>query len=111
MVACLLVASCSRANGGEPRPRAAPEPAAVEETEAPAEPALPEPDPDSTCGHALACCRAYASAIPDVVEESACHGVLEAAAEEDPDARCRVMTAGWRQALEHLSGEAPEACR
>lgn len=109
-LASLLSATCSGARDAEPRPepavvppeRAAPEPSARED-------ALPEPEPSSTCGRALACCRAYAAAIPDVVEASACRGVFEAASSED-ERRCRAMTRGWGEALARL-GDAPEACR
>jgi hypothetical protein len=75
---------------------------------APNEPSVdrPEIDPESVCGRSLACCRAYAQAIPNVVEDSACAGVYEALGTEDPDARCENMKAGWREALVHLNGGA-----
>ncbi|HEY8432256.1 MAG TPA: hypothetical protein VIL20_27980 [Sandaracinaceae bacterium] len=109
--AWLLCAACSGANGSaEPRPRPEPErPVAPAREEEPAAPSLPDPDPASTCGRALACCRAYAAAIPDVVEDSACRGVREAASEGNADARCRAIAEGWRQALA-LRGGAPEEC-
>ncbi len=114
MLIALALASCSGTSNAEPhaararevvaRPQPAPEPEVVGE-------AAPEPDPSSTCGQALACCRAYASSIPDVVESSACAGAREAASDPEGDARCRAMKEGWRQALAHLSGEPPDACR
>lgn len=114
--AALLALACSGANGAEPRasePRPREEPA-QEEPVAPApEPevaARPEPASDSACGRALACCRAYTTAVPDVVESSACAGVYEAA-ESGADARCDAMKEGWRQALDALSGAPSDACR
>lgn len=102
----LLALACSGANGAEPPPiqprseEPAPEP--PPEPEPAVSPTRAEPDPDSACGRALACCRAYASAVPDVVESSACAGVFEAA-ETGADARCDAMKEGWRQVLTHLS--------
>jgi hypothetical protein len=108
-VASCSGASCSGASGSEPRH--ATEPASPSEpTPSGEEDAVPEPDPSSTCGRALACCRAYARAIPDVVEQSACSGVLDAAPTPQAEPRCRAMATGWRQALELLV-EAPDACR
>lgn len=75
--------------------------------------ALPAPglDPASVCGRAEVCCRAFASATPHVVEQSACAGPAEAAAEPDAAARCRRMLAGWRTALERREGnEVPPEC-
>ncbi len=74
------------------------------------EPDRPAVDPESSCGHALACCRAYANAMPNVVERSACEGVYEALELPDPDARCGAMTVGWRDALVHLTANAPAEC-
>jgi hypothetical protein len=67
-------------------------------------------DPSTACGHALACCRAYAHAMPDVVERSACAGIYDALDQPEPDQHCRMMTAGWRDALVHLNGSAPADC-
>ncbi|MCZ7687298.1 MAG: hypothetical protein M5U28_54605 [Sandaracinaceae bacterium] len=107
-LSALLSATCSGANGAEPRPEPAEVPAEPPAGPSAREEELPEPDPSSTCGRALACCRAYAAAIPDVVEASACRGVFEAASAED-ERRCRAMSRGWREALARL-GDAPEAC-
>lgn len=114
LVFLAFVAACSGASG---EPRATPS----EESETSVEP-VPEPtpavqderrepDPASTCGRALACCRAYVGAMPDVIEASACAGVFEASDAPDPDRRCRTMTTGWRRALERMQGEAPDGCR
>lgn len=68
-------------------------------------------DPDSDCGRAELCCRAYADAIPNVVAASACVGPREASEMRDAADRCRRMRDGWRAALEHLgSGDLPAAC-
>ncbi len=107
-----LVLGCS--GGAEPRVERMPEPSDEASTVEPApvaEPAAPELDPGSACGRALACCRAYAGAIEDVVESSACAGPSEASEAPDADARCDAMKEGWRDALIHLRGEPPEACR
>lgn len=68
-------------------------------------------DPDTACGRAEACCRAFAAAMPNVVAESACVGPREVHERADADARCDAMRAGWSEALTLRSGEAPEACR
>ena len=68
-------------------------------------------DPDSACGRAEACCRAFAAAIPNVVAESACVGPREVHERADADVRCDAMRAGWREALTLQTGEAPDACR
>ncbi|HJL18104.1 MAG TPA: hypothetical protein RMH99_20745, partial [Sandaracinaceae bacterium LLY-WYZ-13_1] len=69
------------------------------------------PDPGSACGRALACCRAYAEAVPNVVADSACAGPAEVADRPDADARCRAMAAGWRETLALLPDvDPPEAC-
>jgi hypothetical protein len=108
--------ACSGATGGEARTRGTPS----EEGPARTEPAPPaageqhprrEPSPGSVCDLALACCRAYTSAVPDVVESSACAGVYEALDLADADARCERMRTGWRSAFEHLDVEVPESCR
>jgi hypothetical protein len=75
-----------------------------------AAPSRREPEPGSSCGRALECCRAYTSVISDVVEASACVGVYEALDAQGADARCLAMTLGWRSALERARGEAPEPC-
>jgi hypothetical protein len=106
MTIALVLAACSgganeaRTTGNE---EADPQ---TTEDEAP----RPEIDPETACGRTLACCRAYAAAIPNVVEDSACAGVYEALVADDADARCQRMSAGWREALTHLSGEAPAVC-
>src|SRR6185295_3522114 len=101
---CLAVA-CSTANVENPAhaPDREPDPPAEEPRAG--EPVHPEIDPGSSCGRALACCRAYCAAIPEVPEASACEGIYEALdAAPDPDARCRMMADGWGQALQHLRG-------
>jgi hypothetical protein len=114
-VTALLVAlGCSGANSGEPRasdPRRE-ETARMAPREEPAPEPAPrvEPEPESACGRALACCRAYAGAVPHVVEASACAGVYEAGDTTDPDARCDAMKEGWRQALASLSDAPAGAC-
>lgn len=99
----LALSACSGANG-ENRPT---DPAELGEDVESGEPVeqdtRPHIDPDTACGRALACCRAFCGAFPNVVENSACAGVYEALESPDPDARCRAMCAGWRQALERLS--------
>ncbi|MFK7991828.1 MAG: hypothetical protein AB8I08_37775 [Sandaracinaceae bacterium] len=85
-----------------PPPELAPAPA-------PSEP-LPTLDEDTACGQALLCCRAFAEAVPHVVESSACVGPFEAAEAEDADAQCALMQAGWREALFHATGEPPASC-
>ncbi len=102
-----ILTACSGANGAEPRPL--PETQPAPEAPEPSEPAEVELDPSSPCGRALACCHAYASAIPDVVEDSACRGPGEAHALADADRRCRGMSAGWREALERL-GQPTDSC-
>lgn len=113
LVLAFGLVGCSGATGGEPRPRAlhgeeaTPEPAPVVNPLPPP----PEPEAGSPCARALACCRAYVGAVPDVVEQSACAGVFEALELEAPDVRCDGMREGWRQALAHLEDEDPESCR
>ena len=111
-LAALLVAlGCSgvtEPRASAPRPR---EEAASREEPAPeAELARVEPDPDSACGRALACCRAFAVTLPHVIEASACAGVYEAADTADPDRRCDAMKEGWRQALASLPEAPVDAC-
>lgn len=68
-------------------------------------------DPTTTCGRAEVCCRAFAAAVPNVDEESACVGPAEAAESGAADERCERMTAGWRAALErHPGAEPPPEC-
>jgi len=64
-------------------------------------------DPSSACGRAEVCCRAFAAAISDVVEASACSGPREASSTSDADARCERMSAGWRETLERLPSAPP----
>lgn len=83
--------------------------------EAPEHSPLPEPeavlDPATMCGRAEACCRAFAAAVPNVVEESACAGPADAAGAGDADGRCERMMAGWRTVLErHPDAEPPPEC-
>lgn len=84
----------------EPDPEPEPEPAAP----------LPTLEEATICGQALRCCRAFAEALPNVVESSACAGPFEAAEAYDADARCSLMQAGWREALFHATGAAPAVC-
>ena len=68
-------------------------------------------DPDTACGRALACCRAFAEATPNVLAEHACVGPAEASTADDADERCARMTEGWRVALERNPDvEPPGAC-
>ncbi len=118
-VATLLavLASCSGATGGEARPTPGEEratgPTPDEPSETVGEPEAPlrEPDPDSRCGRALACCRAFVRAMPDVSEASACAGIFEVQDQAVADQRCGAMMGGWRTTLEHLSGEPPPTCQ
>lgn len=115
MTALLVMGACSGeertseapATVGDERtaPTATPEPPPP----APSEP-LPTLDEGTTCGQALRCCRAFADAVPNVVESSACAGPFEAAEAEDAEARCALMQAGWREALFHATGEPPASC-
>lgn len=104
-----LLAGCGspadepHATGGAEALEEAPSPASSDEPAA--------LDPDSVCGRALACCEAYAAAIPNVVPEAACAGPAEATADADADERCRRMIAGWRETLELLPDvEPPPSC-
>lgn len=112
-LSALIVLSCSGANGAEPRPSQprVEEPARQAPTPQVAEPAVvrEEPPADSACGRALTCCRAYVSTVPDVVEESACAGVYDAA-ERGAEADCVRMHKGWQQVLVHLP-EGDAACQ
>lgn len=74
-------------------------------------PELPALDPESVCGRAQACCRAFAEVTPNVDASAACAEPADAAGAEDADARCRRMIIGWAAALEaHEGVEVPEVC-
>jgi hypothetical protein len=109
-----MLLGCSGANG-EHRPHEPNDPPLVDPDPTPrVDDPDPRPpvDPETACGRALACCRAYARAIPSVVEDSVCAGIYEAIERDDADARCGRMARGWREALQRLSedGTAPAEC-
>lgn len=112
-LALLVAFGCSGANGDHD-PQEPSDPVADEDPGSPPVEEDPRPpvDPDTVCGRALACCRAYAAAIPNVVEESACAGIYDAIEGPSPDASCARMSRGWREALARMSedGSAPPEC-
>lgn len=69
-------------------------------------------DPESPCGRAERCCRAWAAEMPSVEADVACGGPAEDASATDGDARCERARVGWREALGllHPDAELPEAC-
>jgi len=71
----------------------------------------PTLDPETPCGRALTCCRAFAEVTPHVDPAAACAGPIEATHYDDADARCDRLRIGWRVALEDHEGvEPPDAC-
>ena len=80
---------------------------------APPEIVQPPPlDPESPCGRAARCCRAWASEMPNVEGDVACAGPAEDASAPDAAARCQRMLTGWREALVlmHPDDALPDAC-
>ena len=113
LTALLAMGACS---GEEAVPEPAPTGGDEEPTEHPSppppEPApeLPQLDPETACGRALGCCRAFVEIVPNAVESSACAGPLESADTPDADPHCEMMAAGWGETLRLARGEAPASC-
>lgn len=86
---------------------------ATEEATEEAEEATAEAD--GVCGRAQTCCQALVDATNAVAAGSAnaeqmCGTISSVAGTPGADAACQTMIDGYRQSLEAMSAEVPEAC-
>lgn len=114
VVTCLLGGCCSAA--AAPRASTTPSTAPIT-TNSPGSPAAPIALPvtmpqTSVCEAAIACCRAFVTAVAPGTTEAlgVCEQIRQAADSPDGQTACRQMIDAWRQSLTTMGQPVPREC-